>query len=249
MDEINISPARPGADRALLDLALTHPSISRELGGDPLACNERLEFLGDAVVQLCTSDYIYRTLTDRDEGGLTTTRSFVVRGVSLARAAEALHMGDALALSRGANAAGGRKRSSVLGSLYEAVIGAVYLDGGWEAACRVISATLVDEMRDALAQRRHNGKGELQEYTQDKFGPTPIYRTVGVSGPPHDRHFEVEVSLGDRVLAKGQGSSKKAAEQQAAAAALERLKSEAGEGADSSSATLDHHGDSKHPVN
>ncbi len=239
MDSANVTPGDRGArervcghlgytfnDDQLLDTALSHPSVARELGLDPLLSNERLEFLGDAVIELAISGHLYRELPDYDEGGLTTTRSFIVRGATLAQAAATIELGPALTMSRSADRSHGRSRESVLASGLEAVLGAVYVDGGWEAARDCVLRVLHTQIADAVAQRRRNYKGELQELTQDKFRCGPDYRVTEVSGPAHNRSFAVEVLLAERLLATGHGRSKKEAEQAAAAAALAVLDSE-----------------------
>ena len=239
MDSAIVSPGDRGAvaklierlgyqfrDERLLEIALSHPSLARELGTDPLLSNERLEFLGDAVIELAISEHLYLELPGHDEGGLTTTRSFIVRGATLAQAAAALDLGRALVLSRSADRSRGRSRESVLASALEALLGAVFVDGGWEPARACALRVLAPQIADAMAQRRRNYKGELQELTQDRFRTGPEYRVQEVSGPAHERSFAVEVLLGERLLAAGHGRSKKEAEQAAAAAALALLEVE-----------------------
>jgi ribonuclease-3 len=213
-------------DPALLQRALWHASFTREGELDPALSNERLEFLGDAVVQLAVSAHLYDLLGDHDEGQLTTLRSFVVRGRTLARAAEPLGLGAALVMGQAAEQSGSRQRRSVLACGLEAVFGAVFLDGGWEAAQACVLAVLSEHIAEAIAERHRNYKGELQERAQEGGRQTPDYRLAEVNGPPHDRRFVVQVALGARVLASGAGASKKEAEQAAAAAALVLLDGE-----------------------
>ncbi|MBI5831895.1 MAG: ribonuclease III [Armatimonadetes bacterium] len=239
MDSAIVSPGDRGArerlseclgytfrDERLLETALSHPSLARELGTDPLLSNERLEFLGDAVIELAISAYLYEHLPSHDEGGLTTTRSFIVRGATLAQAAAAMGLGRAVVMSRSADRSRGRSRDSVLASTLEAVLGAVFVDGGWQVARDCALRVLEPQIADAMAQRRRNYKGELQELTQDRFRAGPEYRVLEVSGPAHERSFSVEVLLCERLLAAGFGNSKKEAEQAAAAAALAVLEAE-----------------------
>lgn len=214
---------------ALLDRALLHASQARESDGDPLDCNERLEFLGDAVVQLAVSAWLYDHRPDDDEGGLTTARSGVVRGQTLGKLGQALGLGEALTLGRAAEAAGSRTRASVLACTFEAVLGAVFVDGGWEAARDVALALLTPVLEQQRDSRAGNPKGELQELTQERFRVGPVYRLLHVLGPAHDRCFTAEVAVGGQVLGQGRGPSKKAAQEEAARAALARLAAEAGE--------------------
>lgn len=214
-------------DPALLTQALLHPSFAREEEADPLTANERLEFLGDAVVELAVSDYLFRRLPDRDEGGLTTTRSFVVRGGSLAAAAARLGLGEALALGRGQDTGGGRTNDSILACALEALLGAVYLDQGWDVARATALRLLAPEIDAALAARQRNFKGELQELTQERLRQRPSYRLAQLDGPSHQRRFAIEVWLGDEQVGRGEGGSKKQAEQAAAEQALRRLQREA----------------------
>lgn len=216
-------------DPRLLALALAHPSTARETEADPLLSNERLEFLGDAVLQLAVSAALYDDHPDGDEGRLTTLRSAVVREQALSRAAAEIGLGAALTLGPAADQAGSRARRSVLACGLEAVFGAVYLDAGWDAARACVLRVLEGELEGADGQRHRNHKGVLQELTQERFRQGPEYRLLDLTGPAHDRRFVVEVLLGERVLATGRGMSKKEAEQAAAAAAIEALAGEGGQ--------------------
>ncbi len=211
----------------LLRQALVHRSYLNENPGFDLPDNERLEFLGDVVLSLVVAETLFRRFPDLPEGKLTRLRAWLVRTETLARWARELDLGADLLLSRGEEQTGGRSRPSSLASAFEAVLGAVYLDGGLEAVRRVLLPFVGRE----LAKLRDpdevlDPKTRLQEVAQARWQVTPSYVTVHQSGPSHRRKFTVEVRLGDRVLATGQGDSKQAAEQEAARAALARLEAD-----------------------
>lgn len=207
----------------LLRLALTHPSMTHEVGD--MEHNQRLEFLGDAVLQLCLTRELYDRFTEADEGSLTKGRARLVNQTSLAERAQHLSLGEYLIMSRGEEANGGRNRPSILADAFEAVIGAVYLDGGQDCACSTIVKQfkcLLDNM-DQLP-KVENPKGALQELLQANSIEAPRYEVISATGPDHDREFVCAVWHGGRELAQGRGKSKKAAEVSAATAALERLR-------------------------
>lgn len=201
-------------DPALLRLALTHPS-----GAGGGADNQRLEFLGDAVLELCVSDEIFARHPDMQEGDLTQLRAALVREESLAVAARAFGLGDYLRLDHGETASGGRDKPSVLADAMEAVLAAVYLDGGLAAAQTVCRRALGDFTPKAAEP---NWKSLLQEREQAAGRAAPSYRVTGEEGPPHARMFFVEVSLAGGGKGHGQGSSKKHAEQEAARVMMEK---------------------------
>ena len=211
--------AVPRLDRDLLQVALTHRSIVNE---DPTITdtNERLEFLGDAVIELAVSDHVYRTHPDRAEGQLTTLRAAVVRASVLAEVAHALDLGAYLRMSRGEDAAGGRSRPSLLAGALEAAIGAVYLDLGWDTARTLVVRLLVSELERVLAADTEapgkDSKSRLQELAQAARGLLPTYEVVNALGPDHAKEFEVEVRIGAEVAMRGTGPSKQRAEQAAA---------------------------------
>ncbi|HEX7126653.1 MAG TPA: ribonuclease III [Thermodesulfobacteriota bacterium] len=214
------------ARAALLETALTHRSYAEERAarGEPTADNERLEFLGDAVVDLAVSRMLIVRLPDAPEGRLSTLRAAVVNERSLAAAARALGVGEALRLGRGEERSGGRDKPSILADTFEALVGAVFLDGGWDAASALVEAHLAGALEDALAGRIDaDHKTRLQELQHQRGGPAPVYTLAAASGPDHARVFDVEVAIGGEVLGRGRGSTKKEAEQQAAAAALAAL--------------------------
>ena len=198
-------------DASLLRLALTHPSAG--MGAD----NQRLEFLGDAVLQLCVSAALFARYPREREGALTAMRQALVREETLARAARSLGIGPCLRFDKGEAASGGREKPSVLADAMEAVLAAVYLDGGLDAAFQLCRRVLDDFVPP---QSEKNWKSMLQEREQDQGRPAPTYRIVGQEGPPHARIFTAEVLLDGTVAGRGQGSTKKHAEQEAARAAL-----------------------------
>ena len=208
----------------MLRLALTHPSVSHESGGT--ADNQRLEFLGDAVLQLCLTRELYDRFPNADEGTLTKGRARLVNQSSLAERAIQLNLGEHLIMSRGEESNGGRQRPSILADAYEAVIGAIFLDGGPDHACAAI-LRLFDPLLENMNQlpKVENPKGALQELLQENSVEAPRYEVISTSGPDHDRDFECAVWHGGKELARGNGKSKKAAEVAAAAAALELLRS------------------------
>ena len=211
-------------DPALLLLALTHPSISHEMGASQ-DHNQRLEYLGDAVLQLALSREIYDRYPQHDEGPLTKIRAQLVNQVSLAEQGRVLGLGEHLILSRGEQLNGGRERPSIIADAYESVLGALFLDGGFDVA-RVF---ILHNFRDALAEievtsATDNPKGALQEILQSIASESPQYQVVAATGPDHDRSFECAVLHRGEEIGRGNGKSKKLAESQAAAAALERLR-------------------------
>lgn len=213
-------------DESLLRLALTHPSIAHEQG-TPVQHNQRLEFLGDAVLQLALTRELYEKFSAFDEGPLTKARAKLVNRRSLAIHGRAISVGEHLVLSRGEEAHGGRERSSTLADAYESVIGAIFLDGGYEAAREFI----LREFASGLVElggipMLENPKGELQEFLQAKSPVAPQYHVVSATGPDHDRVFECTVHHAGVELARGAGKSKKLAESEAALAALNKLRAD-----------------------
>jgi len=215
-------------DAGLLRLALTHPSVAHEAGA-PSPHNQRLEFLGDAVLQLVLTRELYDQFPDFDEGPLTKARAKLVNRRTLAEQARSLGMGPALILSRGEEMNGGRDRASTLADAFEALLGAVFLDGGFEAAREFILREFSPAFgKLSVSPVIENPKGELQELLQARSPAAPEYRVVSASGPDHDRVFECTVHHEGAELARGQGKSKKAAESDAALAALKVLQKAAG---------------------
>jgi len=213
------------SDRTLLELALTHRSHAYETGADAESSYERLEFLGDALLGSFVSDWLYRDDPSAAEGVLSRRRQSVVRTSTLARMAEVLGLGDAIRLGRGEEQTGGRHKPSLLADVFEAVLGAVYLDAGVRKARSFVRRHLGPALRDTRGTscRSDDFKTLLQEHTQAKLRQTPSYRIVSTTGPAHALHFEVEVLLGDRELGRGSGSNRKRAEQEAAREGLQAL--------------------------
>jgi ribonuclease-3 len=215
------------ADPEILRRALLHRSHVHVAGSDRQESNERLEFLGDAVLGLVVNEYLYRSFPRRAEGDLTKMKSLLVCGARLSEVAIQLDLGFHIRMSRSEAATGGRKRSSILADTMEALLGAVYLDGGLEAARVVIQRCLL-ESADRILSRRGLGnyKSRLQELIQAKYKSPPRYRVLRATGPDHAPVFTVGVIYNGVVLGSGQGHNKKAAEQRAAQAALQRLEQE-----------------------
>lgn len=210
-----------------LRLALTHPSVAHEQG-TPVQHNQRLEFLGDAVLQLVLTRALYEKFPSFDEGPLTKARAKLVNRRTLAVHGRVLALGEHLILSRGEELHGGRERPSALADTFEAVVGAIFLDGGFDIAREFI----LREFSGAFGALGdipilENPKGELQEFLQARSSEAPHYHVVSSSGPDHDRIFECTVHHAGQELARGTGKSKKAAESEAALAALAKLKQEA----------------------
>ncbi len=208
-------------DRGLLEHAMTHSSYANEHRGAGLTSNERLEFLGDSVLGVVVADYLFRAHPDMPEGELTRTRAALVCEGSLHEVAKSLGLGRYLRLGKGEDAGGGRKRPSILADATEAMLAAVYLDGGMEAVRPIIRALILDKEREKAADRDY--KTALQELVQRTPGAAVSYRLVRESGPDHCRSFEMEASVDGGVIGTGAGRTKKEAEQMAAKAALEKL--------------------------
>ena len=213
-------------DAKLLRLALTHPSVAHE-SGEPTEHNQRLEFLGDAVLQLVLTHELYEKFPGFDEGPLTKGRAKLVNRRTLADHARALGLGTHLILSRGEETSGGRERASTLADAFEALLGAIFLDGGFEAAREFIAREFGAAFsRLNVPPTIENPKGELQELLQARSPAAPEYHVVSMTGPDHDRMFECVVQHSGVELARGSGKSKKAAESAAALAALKHLRAE-----------------------
>ncbi len=214
-------------DKSLLQRALTHRSYLNENPNLPWLDNERLEFLGDAILGFVTAEYLYHRFPEMKEGDLTSLRAALVRGQTLAEYAEELNLGPHLLISRGEAAARGRSRPALLAATFEAIIGALYLDHGLEPA-RSLILRVVEPKTVSIVQERldRNAKSLLQELSQGRLKVTPIYRTISTSGPDHAREFTIQVLLGDRVYGLGRGHNKQTAEQEAARAAIAELERE-----------------------
>ena len=203
----------------LLETALTHPSF----GGDHHVPHyQRLEFLGDAVLELAISRHLFFELPEVDEGKLTRIRAFIVREETLCRAAQRLGLGDHIRLSVGEERSGGRKKPSILCDVLESVLAAVYLDGGFDQAVRIIALALEEELRPEVLQDHLDAKSRLQELLQ-RDGMMPAYEFVSMEGPPHAPVFTYRVMKGEQELGFGQGTSKQNAQQASARDALKRM--------------------------
>jgi ribonuclease-3 len=212
-------------DRGLLEHAMTHTSRANEDASGGVMDNESLEFLGDAVLGFVVADLLFREFPEHDEGEKSKMKAILVSTATLARVAERLGLGDHLLLGRGEEKTGGRRKQALLADGYEALIAALYLDGGVEEA----RAFIVRELGSFVEELRRDGvsaqdyKSALQELVQGRNRPLPEYRVVGAVGPDHQKRFDVEVLVAGEPLARATGPSKKEAEQEAARLALSRL--------------------------
>ncbi len=210
---------------SLLTQALTHRSYINEHGTADTGDNERLEFLGDAVLDFLVGDMLYQRYAELPEGDLTRLRAALVRTESLASLAQQMGLGEALRMGRGEETTGGRVRQTNLCAVFEALVGAIYLDQGLPAVQEFVIPQLnplLDQIITAALDR--DARSTLQEWSQAELNLTPIYRTVSASGPDHQKEFLVEVLIGDIVAGQGIGRSKQAGAQAAARSALEKMK-------------------------
>ena len=211
----------------MLSRALVHGSWLHEHPDEASGHNERLEFLGDAVVSLVISEALHARRPDDDEGVLSARRAAIVSTTGLARLARRIDLGEYLLLGEGEEQRGGRSRPVLLASGLEAVAAAVFLDGGWDVVRTWLAALAAPELAaDATPGSLKSPKSRLQELTQRRSGERPAYRLVDVTGPDHQRRFVVEVAVGGRLVGAGSGGSRRSAETVAAAAALETLAAE-----------------------
>ena len=208
----------------LLETALTHRSALNERLSQATESNERLEFLGDAVLELVSTAYLFAHCPDEPEGILTAYRSALVKTTTLAEVAKKLQLGERLYLSRGEESTGGRENASLLADTVEALIGALYLDQGYEQASAFIQTHILSLFDNVIQHRLYkDAKSDLQELVQAKKWPTPEYRVIQATGPDHEKNFVVEVIISGEPYARGEGKSKQIAQQQAATSALEKL--------------------------
>ncbi len=213
-------------DKQLLITALTHSSYAHERKINKTECNERLEFLGDAVLELISSRFLFGRYPKLPEGKLTSMRAAMVSEKPLARCAAALGLGELILLGKGEEAGGGRSKPSVTSDAYEALIGAIYLDGGYEAAREFVEREVMSESDRHLTEK--DPKSALQEMLQGKMDVRITYELLSETGPDHDKCFEVEVRVNDKPCGRGTGRNKKSAEKDAAARACEYWKKELG---------------------
>lgn len=222
------------SNRKLLDRALTHSSAVPELRGAAAdltgsalaqADNERLEFLGDAVLELLASEYLLSAFPEWTEGQLSKSRARIVNASALEAAARRLRLGEHLRLGRGEEKTGGREKQTLLADAFEAVVAAVYMDAGLGAARELLQRVLFEQALEERGERiaESDRKSALQEFLQGRGQPPAEYRLVGESGPDHQKIFQIEVWVNGECMATGEGSTKKEAEQQAARSALELL--------------------------
>ena len=207
-------------DDRILKEALTHRSYLNENEDWPYAHNERLEFLGDAVLELATTRYLFRAFPKLEEGELTMIRSALVNTKILAKTAEEIHLKDSLCLSKGEDSGSGRATETILADAFEALIGAIYLDQGYEEAEKFIKNKILSRIDEIKAQGYRDAKSVLQEKTQDKLKITPTYDVVEEFGPEHKKTFKVGVFFDKKLIATGEGRSKQEAETEAAKQAL-----------------------------
>ncbi|QUH27305.1 ribonuclease III [Serpentinicella alkaliphila] len=224
MEEIQIILNHSFSSLETLQESLIHSSYANETKGKSIRYNERLEFLGDSVLGLIVSDYIFKKYKHLPEGELTKVRANVVCEPSLANIAKKINLGKYLLLGRGEENTGGRNRDSILADAFEAIIGALYIDGGIEVARGFIISNLAESIE--LASKGslfRDYKTHLQELMQSKSSDKITYNVVNTYGPDHDKTFDVEVVTSDKVIGTGRGKSKKEAEQNAAKQAIERV--------------------------
>ncbi len=221
MDKLEEKLCYTFTNRSLLENALTHSSYANENRAKGLQSNERLEFLGDSVLGMVTADYLFRTHPDLPEGDLTRTRAALVCEGSLVEVAQTLDLGHHLLLGKGEDAGGGRTRPSIVADAVEAVIAAVYLDGGIGSARKIITRFILDAEEEKSGSRDY--KTALQELVQQESGQVLEYHLVNSTGPDHAKIFEVEVRLNGLGVGMGEGRSKKEAEQAAANTAILKL--------------------------
>ncbi|HEY4494416.1 MAG TPA: ribonuclease III [Candidatus Paceibacterota bacterium] len=209
------------SDKALLKQAFIHRSYINENPSEGLSHNERLEFLGDAVLELIVTDYLYKKYPTYTEGELTAIRSALVNAVIISEVASAVGMNGYLLLSKGEAKDSGKARQYILANTYEAYIGAVYLDQGYEAADRFVTESLLPHTEEIVNKKLwRDSKSLVQEKAQEFALVTPAYKVLHESGPDHDKHFTVGIFFGSSMIAEGKGKSKQEAEQKAAEAAL-----------------------------
>ncbi|MBI3888477.1 ribonuclease III [Candidatus Nomurabacteria bacterium] len=208
-------------DKNLLKQAFTHRSYINENGGATLSHNERLEFLGDAVLELIVTDFLYRKYPHYAEGELTALRSALVNAIIISEIASDIGMNDYLLLSKGEAKDNGKARQYILANTYEALVGAMYLDAGYEVTNKFITKTLLPQTEEIVNKKLwRDAKSLVQEKAQEFVSVTPAYKVLNQTGPDHDKHFTVGIYFGPELMAEGKGKSKQEAEQSAALAAL-----------------------------
>ncbi len=219
LNRYSIEPQNPD----YYNTAFTHRSYLNEARGK-IESNERMEFLGDSILSLVISSYLFKTQPDSPEGELTHTRAYIVKTESLAKVAQKLNLGNFLRLSRGEEMSGGRNNQQLLANTYESLLGAIYLDLGIDQARSFVLQTLLPTFQEDIKKGApKDDKSQLQELTQSKFQISPRYRVLETFGPDHAKHFKIGVFIGDRLLGTGEGNSKQQAEEEAAKIAVSAL--------------------------
>lgn len=209
-------------NQLLLKEALIHRSFLNEQRDPSLSNNERLEYLGDAVLELIVSEYLFEQYPNRPEGDLTSFRAAIVRTDSLAETSDELEYNDYLYMSKGEEATGGRNRPYILANTFESVLGAIYLDQGYDVAKVFVTKNLLPKLKRIVEQRLDiDNKSKLQALAQEVLKETPTYNVIDEKGPDHDKEFKIEVIIGHKSYGKGVGKNKQEAEQNAAQKALE----------------------------
>lgn len=213
------------SNKGLLEVAVTHRSYLNENRNVP-EHNERLEFLGDAVLELIVSNFLYTKYPERAEGELTSFRSALVRTDSLAQTAKALSLGDHLRLSRGEEDSGGRDKDYLLANTFEAILGAIYIDKGYEECKSFVERSLLPKIEEIVKHRLDiDNKTKIQELAQSLYKSTPVYEVINEEGPDHDKTFTVVIKIDNKIYGEGKGSSKQKAEEQAAKVGIENIES------------------------
>lgn len=208
-------------DKALLKKAFIHKSYMNEYRGEDLEDNERLEFLGDAVLELAATRHLFNNHPDQSEGQMTAFRSALVKGKHLAQVAIELELGKYLFLSHGEEKSGGRSKKYILANTVESLIGAIYLEHGYDGAEKFIKTFILQKLDDIIENDLHiDSKTRFQEIAQEKVGFTPHYELIKDEGPDHDKEFTMGAYIDDELIAEGKGSSKQKAEEDAAKHAL-----------------------------
>jgi ribonuclease-3 len=211
-------------DEGIYVTAFTHRSYLNEHPGYKNPSNERLEFLGDAVLQLLSSEYLFNSYPESPEGDLTNFRAAIVCTSSIGAEAKRLGYGEFLLLSNGEEATGGRDREYILANTFEAVLGAMYLENGLEHCREFVTRELLYKIKDIVKNKTYkDAKSKFQEKAQEKFGVTPVYKVIESWGLDHEKTFKVGVLLDDKQYGEGQGKSKQKAEQKAAKTAIDKL--------------------------
>lgn len=208
-------------DKGLLKQAFTHRSYINENGASVFSHNERLEFLGDAVLELVVTDFLYKKYPNYTEGELTSLRSALVNAVIISEIAGDIGMNEYLLLSKGEAKDNGKARQYILANTYEALVGAIYIDQGYDAVDRFVNENLLRKTEEIVSKKLwRDAKSLIQEKAQEFLSKTPLYKVLRQSGPDHDKHFTVGIYFGTEKIAEGKGKSKQEAEQKSAEAAL-----------------------------